>query len=66
MSAQAETKRILVKWIKSTNGAKAPQRRTIKALGLHRLQNEVVKDASPQILGMVHSVRHLVQVTEVE
>jgi len=58
-------KKIHIKWIKSINGAKKPQRGTIKALGLTKLQSEVVKEATPQIQGMVFSVRHLVKVTEV-
>ena len=58
-------KQIRVRWVRSSNGSKEPHKRTIKALGLHRLQGEVVKTATPQILGMVTSVRHLVEVTEV-
>ncbi len=58
-------KRIRIKWVKSANGAKEPHKRTIKALGLTRLQSHVIKDASPQVLGMARSVRHLVEVTEV-
>ena len=66
MSKSVETARkIRVKWVKSSNGAKLPHKRTIKALGLRRLQGEVVKEATPAILGMVQSVRHLVEVTEV-
>jgi large subunit ribosomal protein L30 len=60
----SETKQVRIKWIKSISGAKEPQRRTIRALGFHRLQEELVKDASPQIMGMIFSVRHLVQVME--
>jgi len=63
---KAETvKKINVKWVKSANSAKEPHVRTIKALGLRKLQDEVVKEATPQILGMVQSVSHLVKVTEV-
>ena len=58
-------KQIRVTWVRSSNGSKEPHKRTIKALGLHRLHDEVVKTATPQILGMVNAVRHLVVVTEV-
>ena len=58
-------KQIRVRWVRSTNGSKEPHKRTIRALGLHRLNDEVLKTASPQVLGMVKSVRHLVEVTEV-
>lgn len=66
MSENVETvRKIRVKWVRSSNGAKLPHKRTIKALGLRRLQGEVIKEATPAILGMVQSVRHLVEVTEV-
>lgn len=42
------------------------QKDTIKALGLRRISHSVVKDATPQILGMIEKVRHLVAVEEVE
>ena len=58
-------KQIRVTWVRSSNGSKEPHKRTIKALGLHRLNGQVVKTATPQVLGMVNSVRHLVVVTEV-
>ena len=57
-------KKIRIKWIKSISGAKEEHRRTIRALGFRKLQGEVVHEATPPILGMVHHVRHLVQVTE--
>lgn len=42
------------------------QKDTIKALGLRRISHSVVKDVTPQILGMIAKVRHLVTVEEVE
>ncbi len=66
MTAKTNTPpKIKVKWVKSANGAILRHKRTIKALGFTRLQSEVVKEATPQVLGMVNSVRHLVVVTEV-
>jgi large subunit ribosomal protein L30 len=41
------------------------QKRTIKALGLGRPNYSVVKNDSPQIRGMIRTVRHLVKVEEV-
>ncbi|MFP4379803.1 MAG: 50S ribosomal protein L30 [Candidatus Sumerlaeia bacterium] len=57
-------KTIRIKWVKSINGAKEPHRRTIRALGFHRMEEELEKEATPQILGMVNSVSHLVKVME--
>jgi large subunit ribosomal protein L30 len=65
MTDTTPSRKIHIKWVKSLSGAKEPHRRTIKALGLTKLQSEVVKEATPQILGMVKAVRHLVRVTEV-
>lgn len=38
------------------------QKDTIKALGLRKMNQTVVHEASPQILGMINKVSHLVQV----
>jgi len=40
------------------------QKRTIKALGLGRISKTVEVEATPQILGMVQKVSHLVSVSE--
>jgi large subunit ribosomal protein L30 len=42
------------------------QKRTIKALGLGRPNYSVVHTVSPQILGMINCVKHLVRVEEVQ
>ena len=41
-----------------------PQRQkdTMKALGLRKINHSVVKEASPQIMGMVNKIKHLVTV----
>jgi large subunit ribosomal protein L30 len=40
------------------------QKLTIKALGLGRINKSVEVEATPQILGMVRKVNHLVTITE--
>ena len=42
----------------------AVQKRTLDALGLKRIGQVVEHQATPQILGMVTKVRHLVTVVE--
>ncbi|MCK4547744.1 MAG: 50S ribosomal protein L30 [Candidatus Eisenbacteria sp.] len=42
------------------------QKRTIRALGIHRLHESVEHRDSPQIRGMIEKVRHLVEVEEIE
>ena len=50
---------------KSLIGRPADQRATVKALGLKKTNSQVVKEVTPQIEGMLHKVRHLVEVEEV-
>jgi large subunit ribosomal protein L30 len=42
------------------------QKRTLKALGLRKLNSSVEVEANAQILGMVRAVNHLVKVEEVK
>jgi large subunit ribosomal protein L30 len=42
------------------------QKRTLAALGLKKLHQTVEKEATPQIVGMVTKVRHLVSVEEIK
>ncbi|MBO0329015.1 50S ribosomal protein L30 [Muricauda sp. 334s03] len=56
--------KIKVKQIKS--GIKKPQdqKRTLEALGLKKIGQEVEHEATPSILGMVNKVKHLVSTEE--
>jgi large subunit ribosomal protein L30 len=56
--------KIRIKWVRSQIGYSSDQRRTIRALGLKRLQHTVEREDSPTIRGMVHKVRHLIAVEE--
>ena len=49
---------------KSRNGADKRQRDTLRSLGLRRINHSVEHGDTPQIRGMVHKVRHLVEVEE--
>ena len=50
---------------KSVIGSKRDLKRTVRALGLKRIRDSRVHEDTPQIRGMVHKVRHLVRVEEV-
>ncbi|GAB3256060.1 50S ribosomal protein L30 [Alteromonas gracilis] len=50
---------------KSSIGCKQNQRDTLRSLGLKRIGDEVTKEDRPEFRGMVHTVRHLVSVEEV-
>ncbi len=56
--------KIRVTWIKSFIGYEESQRRTIRALGLHRLNHSVVHEDTNSVRGMINKVRHLVKVEE--
>jgi len=47
---------------RSANGANARQRDTLRSLGLRKINQTVERDDTPQLRGMVHAVRHLVEV----
>jgi large subunit ribosomal protein L30 len=50
--------------IKSSIGYDPSQRRTVKTLGFHRLNQSVVREDSNSLRGMINKVRHLVKVEE--
>ena len=55
---------IKIKQVKSRISAPKDQKLTLDALGLRKLNAVVEKEATPQILGMVRKIKHLVQVVE--
>ena len=58
--------RLKVEQKKSTIGCKQNQRDTVRSLGLKRIGDVVVKEDRPEVRGMLHTVRHLVVVEEVD
>ena len=58
--------KLKVTQIRSTIHQIEPQKRTITALGLGRINSTVVHNDTPQIRGMIRSVGHLVKVEEVK
>lgn len=51
--------------VKSVIGAPESQRRTVRALGLRKLNHSVLQPANRATLGAVRKVLHLVRVEEV-
>jgi large subunit ribosomal protein L30 len=49
---------------RSSNGADRRQLDTLRSLGLRRIGQSVERPDSPQLRGMVHKIRHLVEVSE--
>ncbi len=54
--------KLCVIWVKSSIGYAEDQKRTLRALGLHRLNQSVTHADSVSIRGMINKVRHLVKV----
>ena len=50
--------------VKSGIGYRVDQKRTLRALGLRRLNQSVTYDDSGSVRGMINKVRHLVKVEE--
>jgi large subunit ribosomal protein L30 len=58
-------KKLKITKIKSVIDRPERQKRTMEALGLKKLNATVELEATPQILGMVRKVNHLVKVEEI-
>jgi len=59
-------KRLKVTLVRSLIGRPEKQRRTVRALGLKRLNHSVVHRDTPEIEGMIRKVIHLVRVETLE
>ncbi|HOU96010.1 MAG TPA: 50S ribosomal protein L30 [Bacteroidales bacterium] len=57
--------RIKITQIKSKNRKSERQKRTLQALGIHKINQSVEHEATPQILGMVEKIKHLVKIEEI-
>jgi large subunit ribosomal protein L30 len=67
MAAQKAAKgggTIKVKWVVSFIGCTDDMRETIRGLGLRRMHQVVEREDTPETRGMIHKVRHLVEVVE--
>ena len=56
--------KIKIKQVRSRIGRSKDQKRTLDALGLRKMQAVVEHNATPQILGMVAKIKHLITVVE--
>ena len=56
--------KLRITWIKSGIGYAEAQKRTLKALGLNRLNQTVTHNDSASLRGMINKVRHLIKVEE--
>jgi large subunit ribosomal protein L30 len=58
--------KIEITLVRSTIHQKPQMRATVRSLGLRKIGSSTVKEATPAVLGMVNTVKHLVSAKEVE
>ena len=60
----AKTSTLKVTLLKSTIGFNKTQAKTVQGMGLRRIRHSVELPDTPETRGMIHKVRHLVEVSE--
>ncbi|MCH2235460.1 MAG: 50S ribosomal protein L30 [Crocinitomicaceae bacterium] len=56
--------KVKIKQVRSAINRSQRQKRTIEALGLKKLNQVIEKEATPQVMGMINKVSHLVEIVE--
>lgn len=56
--------KVKITQVKSLIDRSKRQKDTMKALGLRKINQSVIHEATPQILGMINKVNHLVKVED--
>jgi large subunit ribosomal protein L30 len=59
-------KKLRITQVGSAIGRNFDQKGTLKALGIRKVNQTVIKDDTPQIRGMIRKIRHLLVVEEIE
>jgi len=63
-AASADKKTVTVRQVRSANRKPAIQTATLKGLGLGKMHRTRTLEDTPSVRGMIHAVRHLVEVVE--
>jgi len=61
---KANGKTLTVRQIKSANRKPEIQAATLRGLGLGKIRRERTLEDTPSVRGMIHSIRHLVEIVE--
>ena len=59
-------KKIKISLVKSTIGSVQSQIASVKGLGLRKLNSYSILDETPEVLGMINKVKHLITVEELK
>ena len=57
--------KIKIKQVRSKIDRPERQKRTLEALGLKKINQVVEHESTPQIMGMVNAIKHLIELVEV-
>jgi large subunit ribosomal protein L30 len=60
--AKKQSQTVKIKWVRSFIGCTDDMRATIRGLGFRRMEQVVEREDTPSVRGMIHKVRHLVEV----
>jgi large subunit ribosomal protein L30 len=55
---------IKIKQVRSAINRPKDQKRTLEALGFRKLNQTIEKEATPQIMGMVRKVSHMIEIID--
>jgi large subunit ribosomal protein L30 len=56
--------KIKITQIKSKNGSSKRQKANLESLGLRRINHSVERENTPEVLGMIEKVSHLVRIEQ--
>ena len=56
--------KVKIKYTRSSINRPAVQKRTLAALGFKKLNQVIEKEATPQVMGMIKKVSHLVEIVD--
>ena len=56
--------KVKITQIKSKIGSTKRQRATLETLGLRRINHSVERESTPEVMGLVEKVRHLVKIEQ--
>ena len=59
-------KKLRITQVRSQINRPSVQKRTIEALGIKKLNRSIEVVGTPQILGMINAVKHLLKIEEIE
>ena len=62
--AKKKPSTLKIQWVRSFIGCPEDMRQTIRGLGFRRMRQVVEREDTPAVRGMIHKVRHLVEVQE--